>query len=530
MDVKRASELITENLHTIHGYAAARLYDRDKAEDLAQEIIVEVFESIGNLRDDNAFWGFVWKIAENTFRKFIRREGLKQKAEQNTDSFSNMETLVPSPEEDLSERTERDDRIYLIRRELSLLTKTRREVTVAYYIRNKSCSQISKELGISVEMVKYHLFKTRKQLKEGLNMTRHLGEKSYDPGIFRINFWGDYNRYNDFFDRKLRGSIALAAYYSPMTAEELSVELGVAMPYLEEEIEACEAAGVLKKNGNKYQTSFVIVTDEYEEEVERKTAEIYPTVAKKLFEDVRSLLPEVRKLDFRGNDYDDNRLMFTLLNMVVVGAFFEAKETSPMAYEYPKLPLGGHGWIWGHDNDFKNVHFAGVSLKNNNADNTVWFSAANYTAILPCQHYRHNRFFEKLNVMCDAILGKPADENNSTIPELIDGGFITVNDGILTPNFAVFGIEAGRKIESMLDPYYKEIGKFMIEVSELCAGILKEHAPAHVKDQCAIVARIHHGLDGGAILIENLLKDGSLYLPKGKVPLGVFGVDQRQSK
>ena len=287
MDTKRAYELITENLPSIYGYAVSHLYDRDSAEDLASEIVCEILESVGNLRDDGAFWGFAWKIAENTLRKFIRREVLKQKAEKFTDDFSNVETHVPSPEEEHIAHTEQDEQLYLIRRELSLLTKTRREVTVAYYIHNKSCSQISKELNISVEMVKYHLFKTRKQLKEGINMTRQLGKKSYDPGAFKINFWGDWNHYDSFFDRKLRGSIVLAAYYAPMTAEELSVELGVSMPYLEEEIEALEAAGVLLKDGTKYQTNLVIITEEYDKEIERKTAGLYQPVAKEILEILR---------------------------------------------------------------------------------------------------------------------------------------------------------------------------------------------------------------------------------------------------
>ena len=53
----------------------------------------------------------------------------------------------------------------------------------------------------------------------------------------------------------------LAAYYESITAEALSVELGVSMPYLEEEIEILEAAGVLKRTGDKYQTNIVIITD-----------------------------------------------------------------------------------------------------------------------------------------------------------------------------------------------------------------------------------------------------------------------------
>ena len=67
-------------------------------------------------------------------------------------------------------------------------------------------------------------------------MNRTLGEKSYNPVRFEIDFWGtkagDDNEYRSFRERKIRGNILLAAYYTPISAQELSIELGVAMPYL----------------------------------------------------------------------------------------------------------------------------------------------------------------------------------------------------------------------------------------------------------------------------------------------------------
>ena len=54
------------------------------------------------------------------------------------------------------------------------------------YINGLSCSQTSQKLGISLEMVKYYLFKTRKLLKEGIGMEREYGEKSYNPAKFEF--------------------------------------------------------------------------------------------------------------------------------------------------------------------------------------------------------------------------------------------------------------------------------------------------------------------------------------------------------
>lgn len=518
----RASDLISENLTAIYGFAFARLYDKDQVEDLTGEIIYEILRSAKNLDNDEAFWGFAWRIAENTFRKFIKRNALRKTAE---DLSEEDQWLEPehSPAELYIEEEEKNEQLYLLRRELSLLAKTHREVCIAYYIDNKSCSQIAKEQKISVDMVKYHLFKTRKLLKEGIGMTRKLGEKSYNPGTFRINFWGDYNKYSQYFDRKLPGSIVLAAYHTALSAEELSMELGVAMPYLEEEIETLEHIGVLKKVGTKYQTNLVIITEEYEERFAKLTESSYTNIANEIFGKAKEILPEIRKLDFNGRGYDDNRLLFAILNMAMVRGYSKAKERSPMN-PLPPLPLSCHGWIWGHDNDYVNHRFYGIAMESWNSEGTAFFSVENYKVIKSCQMFDHSGFKMKTEAMCDAILGKTADKRNDTIPQLIQAGFINCTDGILSANFSVFDQSTYDTVCKLIAPISNLASDCMIDISDKAETVLKDYVPASVKDQCADIVKIHHRLDVTAILLENLINSGKLTLPHNKTPLCIYGV------
>ncbi len=522
MTKERASELISENLTAIYGFAFARLYEKDKVEDLASEIVCEILASVKNLEKEEAFWGFAWRIAENTFRKFIKREELRGRTETHSEE-EYIGNYIPAPETDYLEAEEQDEQIYLLRRELSLLSKTHREVCVAYYVDNKSCGEIAKEQNISLEMVKYHLFKTRKLLKEGIGMMRKLGEKSYNPGTFRLDFWGDWNQYTDLFRRKLPGAIMLAAYYTPMSMEELAMELGVSAPYLEEEIETLEAAEVLTKVGNKYQTNLVIVTDAYEKEFVKNTASVYGGVAAQVYEKAVALLPEFRALDFAGNTFDDNRLLFAMLNIAMVNAFQKAKEKSPLG-KMPKLALGGNGWIFGCDNDYVNYHFLGVTMETWNQARTAWFSAENYSVIERCQRYFHNNFAEKAEAMCAAVLNEEADRDNNTLTELMEQGFITCADGVLSANFPVFTAKTYEKVQELVAPITELVCDCMITISGQAEKMLTEHAPAAVKDQCGDVAKIHHRLDVAAFLMEKLIEDKKLTVPAEQVPLAVWGV------
>lgn len=521
MDSQTAYKLLSANLTEIYGYAFSRLYDKDKADELASDIVFEILTSVKRINSEEAFWGYAWKIAENTFRRFVRRKDLSAQPVELTEETVGV--YEPSPEEEYVRKETEGEEIFLLRRELSLLKKTHREVCIAYYIDNKSCSQIAKEQGISLEMVKYHLFKTRKLLKEGIGMTRQLGEKSYNPGTFRLDFWGDQNKYDGLFKRKLPGSILLSSYYEPMTAEALSMELGVSMPYLEDELEILEAAGLLKKTGEKYQTNIVIITDAYEKEFVKNTSDIYEDVAGSVFGKVKALLPQIRKLDFYGNDFDDNRLLFGILNIAFVKGYQLARQKSPLG-EPKALGLGGYGWVFGYDNDYANHHFHGVTMETWNRDGMAWFSAENYRVIKQAQLYDHYDFYNKTEAVCDAILNREPDRSNPMLPWLMEQNFICCNNNVLSANFPVFDKSAFEDVCQLLSDVIKEIVDCMIGISDKAEKILSEHAPNSVRDQCGDIAKIHHRLDVAAFLLENMIENKMLTVPDEKVPLCMWGV------
>ncbi len=519
MTQQTAAKLIEENLTAIYGYAYGKLYDKSEAEDLSQEIVMELLRSSENLKNDAAFWGFAWKIAENTFRKFLkRRELIRQSVSLEAENL--IATLASPQEEDPEEN---DTRLLRLRRELSLLGKRHREICVSHYIYNKSCSSIAKEQHLSVEMVKQHLFKARKLLKEGMEMERTLGEKSYNPGTFRLDFWGDWNHYGNICNKKLPGAILLTAYNRPLTAKELSMELGVAMPYLEEEINTLEAAGLLLKNGKKIETNIIILTDAYEKELEKQTKSTFDRMAMDIYASVKALLPQIRALDFHGKDYDDNRLLFGLINIALLRGYEWSNYISP-AGQPGKLPLGGNGWVFGHDNDYENLRFRAVTIKTSNKNNNAWYSAVNYRVSIETQNFEHKNFMDKSEAMCAAILGADADSQYETLPWLIENRFILSQNGKLSANFPVFENAVLDHLLALLKPVYEKIADDMIKTSDYAATLLAKTVPLRLRTQCADIAKIHHRLDVAAYIMEALLAQGALTFPKEKTPLCVYGV------
>lgn len=407
---KKAAKLLSDNLQGIFAYAMSKLYDKSEAEDLAHDIVCEMLKSAHRLRNEDAFYGFMWRIAENTFKVHIRKSS--RRTVEFDDSF--VGTYWVTPEEEYLKAEECN----LLRRELSLLSKQYRDTTVAYYVYEKSCSEISTELGISVEMVKYYLFKTRKLLKDGIGMSREFGEKSYHPGTSRMDYWGngDNSCYWQLFKRKLPSNILLSAYYTPATIQQLSIELGVAAVYLEDEIDLLIQHHIMKKCGDKYQTNIIIFTDEYEKSLANRIRPIYERAAEEFDKKLSERLPALKALDFKRNTYNENRLKWTFANLAMVYAVnLSDKGCRERFGSYPPLSNGSYGFVFGYDNDYQNHHFHGIYGHCENAENITYFSVENYRIIEKCQLWQPMNSGQSVEAMCDVILEKTADPKNEML-------------------------------------------------------------------------------------------------------------------
>ncbi len=141
----------------------------------------EILKSAHRLKDDKAFTDSCGGIADNAFKSHLR-----SKRSHGISESGYTGVYWDTPESEVIHREE----LQLLRRELALLSSQYRVSHGRLLYPQQSCAEIAHDLRISVEMVKYYLFKTRKILKEGVEMTREFGEKSYHPGTFQMDFLG----------------------------------------------------------------------------------------------------------------------------------------------------------------------------------------------------------------------------------------------------------------------------------------------------------------------------------------------------
>ena len=233
-----------------------------EVEDLTQEIALQIITALNKGTIPTSFSAWVWQIARNCYAKWA-----KEKHHQNesvTDSDVGDYEIEDESENILDEMIH-TEQMALLRRELAFIKSDYRNIVVAYYIENKSVRDIASSLSLSISAVQQRLHRARILLKEGMDMAREFGRLSYRPE--EVNFisnglFGKNNEPSNYLSRSLCKNILLAAHRTPSTAEELAMEVGIALPYMEEELASLERATLMKKKGDRYQTNFFIVSAE----------------------------------------------------------------------------------------------------------------------------------------------------------------------------------------------------------------------------------------------------------------------------
>ena len=144
MEQEKISALVEENMKTIFAYALSRVSHKEDAEDLAGDIILAILSSAPKIRDDNAFFGYIWAIAANTYKKYLYKK--------NRLRYEELDEAV-ADESDFIQDILQAEQFHTLRRELALLSREYRECTVAYYFEGLSCAETASRLHISLEMV-----------------------------------------------------------------------------------------------------------------------------------------------------------------------------------------------------------------------------------------------------------------------------------------------------------------------------------------------------------------------------------------
>lgn len=303
-------------------------------------------------------------------------------------------------------------------------------------------------------------------------MEREFGEKSFKPAPFEFAtlFSGNFNReYHNLFSRKLPGQILMSVYYTPMTTRELAIELGVASVYLEDEIAMLEKYNFISKTpAGKYQTNLLIFTDDFTNEFYKKAEKFVASVLAEIITSVKGKLEQVRNLNRFCEALSENRLLWSLLWVVMCQGHKKIKQEYSELQEKDTLYDGATGINYGISNDkadeeFGCDAFAGYSK----IDENYYASAADFS-VLP----EKNWYFEKEDhtVLADAGI-KWKEKIYKTV------------SGEIQPEFMILTEAEESKLFGILSEEVVMMAKLYQQLFSCACQIMHIHAPKSVREQ-----------------------------------------------
>lgn len=331
----------TENyLEKLFYFCLKRTGSSDEAEDLASDIALNIIIALDKGTVPTSFSAWIWQIARNRYSAWADtkrryRESAAGTAPEDCDIICN--------DMSVEEKLIRQEELSLLRRELSFVSSDYRNILIAYYIEDRKVQDIAASANLSEGTVKSKLFRARKKLKEGMNMAREFGTKSFKPE--NVEFVTSGNQPSgipwSLLTRKLPKNILLEASNNPSTIEELSIELGTAVPYMEEEVEILVNGTLLKKVGGKYITSFFITDRDSrfaiykaQRRYARERSEMIGTI-------VSDTLTQIRNLGVVRNDMSDNDLRWWAVIYLVD---YCMKKSKSYTIDFPEKRANGEEW------------------------------------------------------------------------------------------------------------------------------------------------------------------------------------------
>lgn len=513
------------------------------AEDLASEITCEVMAALRKGTQPQSFSGWVWRIARNRYSRWAEAKSRRSQL------ISGDELPCEPGIVDEDDGTD-PERLNTLRRELAFIREDYRRVLVAHYIEDHSVQDIADSLGVSRGTVLTRLHRARKHMKEGMNMAREFGVRSYKPE--EIEFTNNCSSFGAFgqpwriLNHPLYQNIFLEVYDTPETAGELAIALGVALPYMQSELDFLVRETFLSTvetaAGVKYQTAFPIVSREAWQACNKRQVELQDELAdllETLVDRYVSLCAEHGVKPYGGNqDYETAK--WTLLMQALDTIQYEAFGKVNLHGWWTKRPDGGQWDIIGYQgktnamtSDGKNVinipeYFVGL---HGSSDTEVCFQQYKfyYEYIMDrTPEYLDGKPADALGEVVRAeATGTPCTADPTYLEQLAEIGYLrSTEEGYKS---AVLHFDMADRTAAFTPAERDElrglvarVRELILGLSEYAKGILTADLPAHLREDEHILALV--SMSTGfrrELILHRALADGWL-TDTGDPALGAF--------
>ena len=472
--------LIEQELDRLYRFVYRRVGDPYRAEDITQEIVLQAYRSYPRLRDGDRLMPWLWSIANHMVARSYRAV-----PEISTDEITIVDLAGASYETPATEYLRRQD-ILRVRRALSYLAKTYRDVCVLYYLENKDYRTIASELNIPLSSVKWRLNQSKSQLREELEKMEYMehGYRRAKPLLLNMGGWygkpdpakGAYDNADKVLQNSLLAqNICQVAYREAKTVSEIASELGVAADYVEAELERILPTQAMRRVGNRYQTMFPIWDVAVNREVFVGNISFAEQACGEVIDLLLSCADRIARAGFYGCEWGMDRLILFLVGYMCINVEHNTFETE-------KLPFRGTDKAWyllgTTDKSFGDRGCVGINSAGS------MFGLREYSFV--AEDLEDQRSMNSAYQRCfyDVCLGKtPAKEE--PLAALLESGKIVRVGDVYRPNVPVLNTEGGdeERLNQAIAPALEKLNAMQKKLYARSMETVSKHIPAHIADQ-----------------------------------------------
>ncbi len=526
-------------LDKMYPFSYRRCNTSHEAEDLCSDIILAVISAVYSQDSVDNFYAFAWTIARRVYADYSEnRSRMRQ-----TVSIEDTDPILTSEKNEIDnfiEEAAEQEYLAKIFAEIAFLSKAYREVMVMYYIDELKVKDIAVRLNISEATVKQRLFYARNTIREEV---KTMNERTYALKPVKLAFSGTGNPIGNDprskTERVFSHNLIYLCKDKPRSAKELSEELCVPMPYIEDELEIqCHGEngqyGMLRKLDNgKYAVNIHLADyDEYDRAnkiYEKHLEEFCDVICRTLKQNEEKIL----SFPFLSVQRDIRFIMWSLIsrtvwdfqdriNDVLAEKYFTditpvKRDFSCVAVAYtdeqkPAFDFYGSDGIYATEvGGYRNVFVS--NIYGNRLDKH--FS---------CGHNISQD--QKLLMTLRAIGGVSIDELSETEKEFaakaIECGYLCKNGNMLEPKIVVIDKKNEMEFYQLSFDLNNDMGDIIDQIAGELTEFMRTHIPEHLMNEYQIYTTLISGIRILSKAIEKCIDKGLLSEPENR--LGAEGI------
>lgn len=531
-------------LDKVYQFSYSRCDTSFEAEDLSSDIILNIISYVKKSDNIDNFYALVWTVARRVYADYSEKRSKSRQilsTENGNIELSDKENHIESFLNDTADK----EALKKIFAEIVFLAKAYREVMVLYYLDEMKIKDIAKKLGISETTVKQRLFFARNTVRKEVET---VNERNLSLKPVSLAFIGTGNPCGNDprtkAERILSQNLVYACKDKAKSAKELSDELCVPMPYIEDEL-AIQlkgengSYGLLRKIGDKYISNVIIVENSEFNEAGKIYTKHLDELCEKLKNHLQSHREEFLKFPYLSRQTDLRFILWTLISESVwhlkerVDEILETEYFKEVKPPQRKFTTVGVAISYGAS---YNVRFYGCD-----GNDTHDFCGYSYVFIRNIYGKRMDRHFycgqtitndEKLRLTLKVIGGMDINTLDETQREIaakaIECGFLRKNGEILEPRIVAIEQKDWENFRNLLCEYYDSIEDIAKEIAEEMYAYMLSHIQKHLLNEYKSYNLLVSGINLLNDLIEKCIAEDLLTEPKQKIgPEGVLLVVEK---